>query len=273
MTDDQADERSERAQPDDRSERVQSDERRREHASIALPDGGRRGPRRFGRDALLSAAEPAALYDRWAGVYDLLARWAPGLRDLRERTVDALRLERGDTVVEVGCGTGVNLPLLARRVGPTGRVVGLDLAPGSVERARRNTRAFPQVDVLRADAVHPPIADDVDAVLGTFLVGMLDDPSIAVDRWCDLVAGDGHVAMLHMRRSHHPAAPVCNLALDVVARLSAPPTLQLRYEESPTRVLDRRVREAHDALRARADANVTESHALDLMEIVGGKFE
>lgn len=219
-----------------------------------------------------AAEKPAALYDRWAPGYDVLARWTPGLRRLRQRAVDALKLDRGDAVLEVGCGTGANLPLLARQVGPRGRVIGLDLAPGSVTRARERTRAYPQVDVLRADATRPPIGE-VDAVLATFVVGMLDDPSGAVDAWCDLVDGDGHVVLFHLQRSHGLAAPLLNAGLDVVARLSTPPTLKLRYDEPPTRILDRRVREAHDALRVRADASVTETRVFGLAELAGGQFD
>lgn len=220
----------------------------------------------------------AAFYSRWAHVYDLVARRTPLVRGLRRRTVAATRLERGDTVVEVGCGTGANLPVLAREVGPTGRVVGVDVSRGAVERARRTARGYPQVDVLLGDARDPPVAglegvDDVDAVLATFLVGMLEEPVAAVECWCDLVAPGGHVVLLHLRRSEGRLAPLANAGLEVATRISTPPASQLRYDADLTAVLDRRVRAAHDALRERAAATVTESHVLDLVELTGGRIE
>jgi ubiquinone/menaquinone biosynthesis C-methylase UbiE len=67
-----------------------------------------------------------SFYGRWAQVYDWLAS-APGVASWRDRTADALALASGDTVVEMGCGTGANVPHLRERVGPSGRVVGIDV--------------------------------------------------------------------------------------------------------------------------------------------------
>jgi SAM-dependent methyltransferase len=48
------------------------------------------------------------------------------------------RLRPGDTVVEVGSGAGLDALLAARQVGPTGRVIGVDMTPTMVEKARAN---------------------------------------------------------------------------------------------------------------------------------------
>ena len=53
----------------------------------------------------------------------------PLLREVATRSLGLLALNTGEEVLEVGCGTGVFLPLLAEAVGESGRVVGLDLAP------------------------------------------------------------------------------------------------------------------------------------------------
>jgi len=235
-------------------------------------------------DSRRDPSRAAAYYSRWARVYDLIARRTPLVGRLRRRAVEAAGLERGDTVLEVGCGTGANLALLAREVGPRGTVLGLDLSRGAIGRARRSTRGYPQVEVLQADARDPPLAaagsdssvdpaEGVDAVLATFVVGMLEDPAAAVRRWCDLVAPGGHVVLLNLRRSESRLAPLANLGLDVATRLSTPPTLQVRYERDVTVTLDRRVRAAHGALAEAADATVTESHVLDLVELTGGRID
>lgn len=212
-----------------------------------------------GRSAL-HAVDPSAVarcYGRWARLYDLVATRTPGVHDARRRAADALDLSRGDAVVEVGCGTGANLPHLRERVGPDGRVVGVDLTPGMLARARRRVarRGWENVHVLRGDAARPPTpAEGADAVLATFLVGMLDDPPAAVSTWADLVGDGGRVALLD-------AAPrdrrgPLDAAFGAFVALSAPPTGRLRYDESPGRRLAERVEASRAALRTRGETTV-----------------
>src|SRR5215468_5372639 len=47
-------------------------------------------------------------------------------------------LKPGETVVDLGCGGGLDVLLAAPRVGPTGRAIGIDMTPEMIERARRN---------------------------------------------------------------------------------------------------------------------------------------
>jgi ubiquinone/menaquinone biosynthesis C-methylase UbiE len=69
-------------------------------------------------------AEAAELYERYPARY-ILGPWAPLL-------VDAARLAAGDRALDVACGTGVVARIAAQRVGPGGRVVGVDLNPGMI---------------------------------------------------------------------------------------------------------------------------------------------
>ena len=160
-------------------------------------------------------------YARWASVYDRVAR-VPGLRSWRASAVDALDLSPGDTVVEMGCGTGANVPELRERVGPAGRVVGLDSTAEMLRAARRHTeRTGAGIDYLRADATRPPV-DGVDAVLGTFVAGVFPDPAAAVDAWCDCVRPGGRVALLNFQRSGAALAAPLSIAFEGFVRLSSP---------------------------------------------------
>ncbi len=107
-------------------------------------------------------------YTRWAALYDAIATRTPGVGSLRETAIDRLAPERGDVVVDMGCGTGANLPYLRERVGPSGVVVGVDFTPGMVAHARRRIVAegWSNVHVVRGDATRPPFglaADDLAA--------------------------------------------------------------------------------------------------------------
>jgi len=189
-------------------------------------------------------------YTRWAGVYDLFASAAPGISGARRQGVDALGVTPGDTVVEMGCGTGANLPYLREAIGSAGGVVGVDLADGALARARlRIERAdWENVDVVRGDATRPPTAR-VDALLATFVVGMFDDPATVVERWCDAVGPGGRIVLLNAMRSDHPAAAPLNLAFRGFVRLGAPG--KRVAGGSPAGDLERSIERAQGALRAR----------------------
>ncbi|WP_246999218.1 class I SAM-dependent methyltransferase [Halosolutus gelatinilyticus] len=221
-------------------------------------------------------------YGRWARLYDLIARRTPGIPRLRERAAAACRLDRGDTVVEMGCGTGANLPYLRDRVGPEGAVVGIDFTRPVLDRAREVTAAYDNVHVVRGDATRPPIGrdgevsddvpGDVDAILATFVVGMLDDPTGAVDDWCDFVGPGGHVVLANAASSAEWYAPPVNATFRGIVVLSTPPTTKLRYENDPTRRLDEKIGDAHARLRERSDAIADERHVFGVVRLTGGRI-
>jgi SAM-dependent methyltransferase len=107
-----------------------------------------RGPayaaERLGYDAGALAAIPAEATASFAGVAN----------PLRMATVSP-----GATVVDIGCGTGMDLMLAARAVGPTGKAIGVDMTEAMAARARAAARAmrFAHVDVRLGDALDLPV--------------------------------------------------------------------------------------------------------------------
>jgi arsenite methyltransferase len=89
-------------------------------------------------------------------------------------------LRPGETVLDLGSGAGLDLLLSARRVGPTGRVVGLDMTPEMVERARRTTAGAGNVEVLLGRIEQIPLPDaSVDVVISNCVVNLsADKPAV-----------------------------------------------------------------------------------------------
>jgi SAM-dependent methyltransferase len=108
-----------------------------------------------------------AHYAQLAPRYDHFTR---RINDVRLRTIDALRLQAGETVVDAGCGTGWCLPKLAAAVGSTGRVLGFDPSPEMLARARERlpAREFPNVELIQAAGEAVALPGKADAILFSY---------------------------------------------------------------------------------------------------------
>jgi ubiquinone/menaquinone biosynthesis C-methylase UbiE len=109
-----------------------------------------------------------------AAGYDLIAWLMMFGREtaFRDRVIDLARLDPGASVLDVGCGTGTLALRAKRRVGPTGRVFGIDASPAMVTRAQRKAKKS-RTDVVFKTAVVEalPFADgEFDAVLSTLML-------------------------------------------------------------------------------------------------------
>ncbi|MCS4505135.1 methyltransferase domain-containing protein [Arhodomonas aquaeolei] len=146
------------------------------------------------------------VYARIAGYYDpLLWLFVPmGVRLGRYRAalVDGLALAPGDTVVDLGCGTGRNLPRLARAVGPAGRIIGVDVSAGMLERARRRADALglDNVSLVQADFLQwAGPGRSVDAVCAALTLGMSGDYPVVIDRAAGWLRPGGRFGALEMQ--------------------------------------------------------------------------
>jgi SAM-dependent methyltransferase len=89
-----------------------------------------------------------------------------------------LELSEGETVVDLGSGAGIDCFLAAKRVGPTGRVIGVDMTPEMLERARHNAAegGFANVEFRLGEIEHLPVADgSVDAIISNCVVNLVPD--------------------------------------------------------------------------------------------------
>jgi len=84
-------------------------------------------------------------------------------------------LEPGETVLDLGSGGGFDCFLAAREVGPDGRVIGVDMTPEMVERARENVEKndADTVEFRLGEIEHLPVADEsVDAIISNCVINL-----------------------------------------------------------------------------------------------------
>ncbi len=119
-------------------------------------------------------------YDRLSGVYDLLA--GSSETPLMRRGLEILAVGEGESVLEIGCGTGKAQVELCARVGAAGSVFGIDLSPGMLRQTRDRlvkTGLRNRVTLLDSDGAYLPLKSACcTAVFLSFTLELFDTPEI-----------------------------------------------------------------------------------------------
>ncbi|MFQ5957954.1 MAG: methyltransferase domain-containing protein [Alphaproteobacteria bacterium] len=116
----------------------------------------------------------------------LFGQWPP-------QVADAAIVATGDRVLDVACGTGVLAREAAKRVGPTGRVTGLDLNEGMLTVARRLS---PEIEWRQGDATRLPFDDaSFDVVVSQFALMYFPDRIAALKEMMRVLAPGGRLAV------------------------------------------------------------------------------
>jgi demethylmenaquinone methyltransferase/2-methoxy-6-polyprenyl-1,4-benzoquinol methylase len=156
-----------------------------------------------------SQREVGAMFDRISGVYDVMNAVISGFQEprWRGRAVAMAGLEPGGSAIDVATGTGKVARSLKDRVGPGGRVLGVDLAPRMIDRARAAYGRRPGVEFLVGDAMQLPVEDAIfDAATIAFGMRNLPDYERGFAEMRRVVRPGGRVVCLEIARPDHLVA-------------------------------------------------------------------
>ena len=127
-----------------------------------------------------SKEEAKASYDKMSKWYDILA--GSSEKKYTDAGLEKLNAQDGETILEIGFGTGHSNLSLARSVGNSGKVEGLDMSEGmyNITRSRLETAGLSdRVNLTCGDAVALPFeADHFDAIFISFTLELFDTPEI-----------------------------------------------------------------------------------------------
>jgi len=121
-----------------------------------------------------------AFYNKISRVYDLLSEKSEA--PMRKAGIDLLKPLAGESLLEIGFGTGHTLVSLAKAVGPGGKVFGLDLSDQMVKLAKQNLAKagmLERASIRRGDALTLPYpSENMDGVFLSFTLELFDTPEI-----------------------------------------------------------------------------------------------
>ncbi|MEU0052723.1 methyltransferase domain-containing protein [Streptomyces sp. NPDC006309] len=114
-----------------------------------------------------------------------------------EAAVVRMGLRPGQTVLDLGCGTGRVLPALRTEVGDDGVVLGVDFTPAMLDAAARHGRAG-HAGLLLADTCRLPLrSGTVDGIFSAGLINHLPEPATALREWARVTAPGGVLVLFH----------------------------------------------------------------------------
>ena len=144
-------------------------------------------------------------YRKNAKHYDITSRFypAPGYpqRAHRRRAAQALCLRPGDSVVEIGCGTGLNFSLIEQVIGPGGRIVGVDLTDAMLAQAQHRIEAngWRNVSLVQADAAEFDFPTEVDAILSTYALSQVPECAEVIAHGAAALSRGGRWVVLDLK--------------------------------------------------------------------------
>ena len=146
-------------------------------------------------------------YQRNAKFYDLALKVLYPLIGLRiskyrKKAVDYLDLKSGDFVVDLGCGTGLCFPLLMEKIGPNGKLLGVDISSEMLSVAEDKVKhaRWRNVELIHSDIEEFELPTRLDGVISTGVFGYLDRREEVLAKICQSLGDNGKVVIVDGKR-------------------------------------------------------------------------
>jgi ubiquinone/menaquinone biosynthesis C-methylase UbiE len=183
----------------------------------------------------------AALYDRRAGLIELVFGKTTEDSPYRKMTIAKLGLTEGLSVLDVGCGVGFNFKAIESYLHNTGAIVGIDISSESLKIADKlvSRRKWTNVQLLNTSitAYRPKMR--FDGILCTFALEIIAEYEKAIESVFSLLKPGGKFAMLGMKTSSEFPYMCANMIAKWVSRkaLVSLDRNLARYIESRAKIL------------------------------------
>jgi demethylmenaquinone methyltransferase/2-methoxy-6-polyprenyl-1,4-benzoquinol methylase len=163
----------------------------------------------------------ASYWSKWALVWDPMLRLARLDQKYRKDAISVLSLKKGQTVLDVACGTGLNFPYLLNGVGPNGLIIAVDIAPGMLEKAkiRAQNNGFNNIHFILGDVSEIELPK-VDAVAACWCMISIPNYHKALENIVESLRPHGKIAILDFKRMNGFPGPIFNPIFEWICRFT-----------------------------------------------------
>jgi phosphatidylethanolamine/phosphatidyl-N-methylethanolamine N-methyltransferase len=192
-------------------------------------------------------------YDRWNKPYDIFAT-NPIVNRWRKESINAMHIESDDVILDIGCGTGANVPTLSKKVDDTGRIICVDLSEGCLSKIKEKfyDQMRTNIDLVKADGTNLPISD-VDGLYASFSIGMFSEPLNAIKEWVKQFRTGTNICLINVVESQKNMNSFVNKPLKWFTGMSVPTDFEekvrLSYTGDALEELNSKIRQVYNYLK------------------------
>lgn len=139
-------------------------------------------------------------YDGIVKAFNLFRSFGFDIDSWREESIQALQLKPSDTVVDLGCGTGLLFHQLYKAVGPQGKIIGVDLSQEMLGQAQQRIReeGWDNIELVCADATKYTFPPNLNAIISNYAPILIPDVEKVVANGCKALTPGGRFSILDM---------------------------------------------------------------------------
>lgn len=162
------------------------------------------------------------IYRKRAATYDLEVRLFHllGFREKRCRSaaVEALALKPGNTVIDIGCGTGRNFSYIREKTGNNARLTGVDLTKEMLEKAKKRVlrHGWFNVDLAHEDVSKFNFPKGVDGIISSFMFSTMSEHGNLIERAVQAIRTGGRFVILDVKEPTQWPAWCFKLSLNFI---------------------------------------------------------
>lgn len=122
----------------------------------------------------------------------------------RKKAIEELNLKEGQTVLDLGCGTGLNFPILEKAVGKTGKIYGVDISKKMLRIAKEkiNKNGWENIFLINSDYNRYESPNRVDAIVSTYSIGLSNSHQDSIQKSFQNLRCGGNLVVLGFKNQN-----------------------------------------------------------------------